>query len=71
MFDWVLNTPLLSVKNKDKLLYEKLYSPSLWMGFICLKATEPLRGDSLLFTTQPPKSSSYSFSQSRKDERMS
>ena len=54
MFDWVLNTPLLSVKNKDKLLYEKLYSPSLWMGFICLKATEPLRGDSLLFTTKSP-----------------
>ena len=26
----------------------------LWMGFNCLKATEPVRGDSLLFTTQPP-----------------
>ena len=24
------------------------------MGFNCLKATEPLRGDSLIFTTQPP-----------------
>ena len=24
----------------------------LWMGFNCLKATEPLREDSLLFTTQ-------------------
>ena len=24
----------------------------LWMGFKCLKATEPLGGDSLLFTTQ-------------------
>ena len=26
----------------------------LWMGFNCLKATEPLRGDSLLFTAKPP-----------------
>ena len=26
----------------------------LWMGFKCLKATEPLRRDSLLFTTQSP-----------------
>ena len=25
------------------------------MGFNCLKATEPLRGDSLLFTTQSPR----------------
>ena len=24
------------------------------MGFNCLKATEPLRADSLLFTTRPP-----------------
>ena len=30
----------------------KLYSPSLWMGFNCLKATEPLRGGSLRFTTK-------------------
>ena len=26
----------------------------LWMGFNCLKATKPLRGDSLLFTTKFP-----------------
>ena len=32
----------------------KLYGPFLQMGFNCLKATEPLRGDSLLFTTQFP-----------------
>ena len=32
----------------------KLYDPFLWMGFNCLKATEPLRGDSLLFTTKFP-----------------
>ena len=30
----------------------KLYSSFLWKEFKCLKATEPLRGDSLLFTTQ-------------------
>ena len=32
----------------------KLHGPFLWIGFICLKATEPLRGDSLLFTTKFP-----------------
>ena len=32
----------------------KLYGPFLWMGFNCLKAAEPPRGDSLLFTTQSP-----------------
>ena len=26
--------------------------PFSWMGFNCLKASEPLRGDSLLFTTK-------------------
>ena len=30
------------------------YDPFLWMGFNCLKATEPLRGDSLPFTPQYP-----------------
>ena len=33
----------------------KLYDPFLWMGFNCLKAIEPLSGNSLLFTTQFPK----------------
>ena len=33
----------------------KLYDPFLWMGFNCLKATEPLRGSSLLFTTKFPE----------------
>ena len=32
----------------------KLYDPFLWMGPNCLKDIEPLRGDSLLFTTQSP-----------------
>ena len=55
MFDWVLNTPLLPVKNKRKMiLHEKLYGSFLRMGFNCLKATEPRRGDRLLFTTQSP-----------------
>ena len=31
-----------------------LLGPFLWMEFNCLKATEPLQGDSLLFTAQFP-----------------
>ena len=34
------------VPYKEKLLY----SAFLWIGFNCLNATEPLRGDSLNFT---------------------
>ena len=34
------------------LLQKKTLQPLLWMGFNCLKATEPLQGDSLLSTTQ-------------------
>ena len=33
----------------------KLFGPFIWMGFNCLKATEPLRGGSLLFTTKFPE----------------
>ena len=33
----------------------KLYGSLLWMKFKCLKATEPLGGDNLLFTTQFPR----------------
>ena len=57
MFDWVLNTPLFPVKNKETNCYMKnlkLYDPFLSMGFNCLKASEPLQGGSLLFTTQGP-----------------
>ena len=54
MFDWVRNAPLLPVKNKEIILYEKLNGPILWIGFNCLEATELLKGDSLLFTTQSP-----------------
>ena len=31
---------------------KKNYAHFLWVGFNCLKATVPLRGDSLLFTTK-------------------
>ena len=34
---------------------KKLYDPFLWMGFNCLKATTPLQGGSLLFTTKFPE----------------
>ena len=33
----------------------QLYGPFLWMTFNCLKATEPLRGGSLLFTSKFPE----------------
>ena len=36
----------LLVKNK------RLYDPFLWIGFDCLKAAEPIVGDSLLLTTR-------------------
>ena len=29
---------------------QQLYAPSLWIGFSCLDAAKPLRGDSLLLT---------------------
>ena len=57
MFDWVLNSyASVACKEQKKLSYIKnlKYGPFLWMGFNCLKATEPLQGDSLLFTTQSP-----------------
>ena len=33
-------------------LKKKLYGPFLWMGFNCLKATEPLGRGTFLFTTK-------------------
>ena len=56
MFDSVLNTPLCKeLRNKSSYMKNiKLYGPILWMGPNCFKDTEPLRGDSLLFTTQSP-----------------
>ena len=38
----------------EKQLNKKLHGPFLQMGFNCLEATEPLRRDSLFFTTQFP-----------------
>ena len=46
-----LGLEYLQPKKRKK---KKLYSPYSWMGFNCLKATEPLRGDNLLFTTWSP-----------------
>ena len=34
---------------------KKFYGPFLWMGFNCLKATEPLQRGSLLFTAKFPE----------------
>ena len=34
--------------------------PFLWIGFNCLKAKEPLKGDNLLFYHSVPRSSWYS-----------
>ena len=34
---------------------KELYGPFLWMGFNCLKTTEPLLGGSLLFTAKFPE----------------
>ena len=43
---------MLSSKNNRT---KKTYDPLLWMRFNCLRAIEPLRGDSLLFTTNFPE----------------
>ena len=49
--------PLLPVKNKETIIFEQL--KTLWPLFVdevqlSLKATEPLRGDSLLFANHSP-----------------
>ena len=36
-------------------VFLKLYGPFLWIGLNGLKATQPLRGGSLLFTTEFPE----------------
>ena len=59
MFKWVLNS-YISVackEQRNKVSYIKNlkhYGPFLWMRFNFLKATEPLPGDSWLFTAQSP-----------------
>ena len=42
------------IKGMEIIGKRKLYGPFFWMGFNCLKATEPLQGDSLLFTIHFP-----------------
>ena len=59
--DWLTSYTLSKILKK--------YSPFLWMGFNCHKATEPLWGSSLLFTMNFPESPSTD--QPWKDERMS
>ena len=51
--EWVLFTVLLLFKKK------KPYGPFLWMELNCLKATEPLRGGTLLFTIKLPSILSF------------
>ena len=50
--EWVLFTVMIFFK-------KKLCGPCLWMGSNCLKATEPLRGGTLLFTTKLPSILSF------------
>ena len=38
-----------------KIDIKKLYGPFIWIWFNCLKATEPRRGNSLLFAIQFPE----------------
>ena len=52
-------------------LQKTIYGPVLWMGFNCLKTTEPIRGDKFTFYHEVHRSSWYSFDQARKDERLS
>ena len=46
-FFWVGFISCVNLKKKEK----KIYGPFLWMGFNCLKAIEPLRGNTFLLTT--------------------
>ena len=58
---WFVKTSTRIVKYDSRVVklnpvFKKmLYSPFLWMGFNCLKATEPLHGGSLLFITKFPE----------------
>ena len=48
-----------------------LFMEFLWMGFNCLKATEPPQRGSLFFITRATRTFWYSFSQPQKDEKLS
>ena len=39
-------------KQSQKIKKQNFLAPFFWMGFICLKATKSLQGDSLLFTNK-------------------
>ena len=52
--NFLVSSILGFVINLDK-LSEKNYDSFLWMGLNCFKVTEPLRRDSLLFTTKSPE----------------
>ena len=47
----MINHMELYILKKYFFLKKNFYDLFLWMGFNGLKATEPLQGDSLLFTT--------------------
>lgn len=49
--------------------YKKIYGPFLWMGFNCLKVTEPLLEDCLVFTTKSPGISRTHFIELRRIKR--
>ena len=55
---WIVSTSSHQLWSDTYIIKKKLYGSFLWMGFNCLKATEPLRRDSLLFTTKFPEVSS-------------
>ena len=57
--------------NIKKTLKKKLYGSFYWFKSNCLKATQPLLGDSLLFTTKSPGVPDTSLDRPRKDERLS
>ena len=40
--------------NSSEKPFNQNYGPFLWTEFKCTMATEPLRGNSLLFTTKSP-----------------
>ena len=47
------------------------YMNFLWIGFNCLKPTEPLQRESLLFAVLSPGKFWYSFDRTQNDERLS
>ena len=46
----ITRTGKWNIVNNNTSVKKKTYDPFLWVGFNCLKAAEPLRGDSLFLT---------------------